>query len=222
MRIKTVLLSVAFGVVAVVLYLDHRATRLTIADLRNQLARIDEKSQDQTAAAPRLIAVPVPLPLGTGNIVPAAAPGAPPEVAERRPRIDPGRRPPETVMESFVPVRKTLEALVQAEAADPSWADRARSMAENSLAAHLPEGSRLGAIDCRTSVCRIESIHDGQRRADEFIHKALGEPAARPWNGGFAVGPIAEDPATGRVTTLLFLMRESKDLPPMEDPVAQD
>lgn len=223
MRIKTVLLGVAFGVVAVVLYLDHRATRLTIADLRNQLARIDEKSQDQVATAPRIITVPVRMPLGTGNIAPAAAPAPPPEVAERSaPRTDPGRGRPETMMESFVPIRKSLEALYQSEVPDPSWSERARSLAENALAAHLPDGSRLGAIDCRASVCRIESTHDRQKQADEFIHKALAEPATRPWNGGFAVGPIAEDPATGRVTTLLFLMRESKDLPPVEDPVAQE
>lgn len=214
MGIKTVLAAVAGGVVATVLYLDHRGTQRTTDDLRQQLRRRTEPELAASTAPARARLIPIPVPVATS--------GAAPAVSERAPRERAARAQPPTPLESFVPVRQGMEALLQGERVDPAWADAARAQAENAFAGKLPEGSRLGTVDCRTTICRIETFHDSEANADQFVERSVGEPSSRPWNGSFATGPVAIDRSSGRVTTLVFLMRESHDLPAIEDQIAPE
>lgn len=217
MKSTTVLLGVALCVAMAVAYLDRRATRREVADLRSELERVSQTASESALATPRLVAVPVAVPVAR-DVTPTSSPSnaapQPPSAARLEP-ARPQRQP--TRIESFAPIRRGLETVFQAERVDPAWAAGARSLAENGLAAHLPEGSRLTAIECKATVCRIESVHGGYQQASKFVRDAVSQPENRPWPGGLAAGTIAEDAATGQVTMLIFLLREGVDLPPMEE-----
>jgi hypothetical protein len=221
MKTKTVLVGVAFGIAMAAVYLNSRATRQEVALLRGELARISLAAQESAEAVPRLVPVPVPVPSARERAT-LVSPSA--SVAEEKERTapppDPARRKPPTRIESFAPIRDGLEAVFQSERVDASWADGARSIAENGLASRLPEGSRLGVVECRTTVCRVESVHDSQLQASKFSRDTFADHNKRPWKGSYATGLIAEDKTTGQVTMVTFLLRESAELPLMEDPLA--
>jgi hypothetical protein len=119
-------------------------------------------------------------------------------------------------VDDFAPIYETMEKSFLLEPVDGSWAVDASRLAREIVFEYLPDGSNLWALDCRTSMCRIESEHEGHKGADELTENLLRSADTRPWNGGFASGTISEDDKTGRVVLVTYLMREGYELSRLE------
>jgi hypothetical protein len=99
------------------------------------------------------------------------------------------------------------------EAEDAEWATKARRTATERLKADLPPSSELRAVDCRTSMCRIETSHVDRQSFHEFARKAFGDPSTGVWNGGSFSGIVSGgDESGGPLIVVSYLAREGKEL----------
>jgi hypothetical protein len=213
-------LAVAAGVtIAIaVFYFDRRQSRQELDRMQEVVARLE---QDKA----RVAALPVPVVrMQEVRTEPSAPPAAEPTragVAEpssppaTRPRASPAVLSP---LEAFSPIHDTMEALFASEPTDASWAREARRTAEGAVTSQLPPGSRLTAVDCRSTLCRIESNHETGEEAQRFVG-ALTEAGKRPWNGTLTAGPVEHDARTGRTVYVTYLLREGVDLPASDEPL---
>jgi len=127
---------------------------------------------------------------------------------------------PQTRIEEFAAVYEVLDNAFGAQAHDGAWAMNAQRISETVLTAMLPARSTLRSVDCRATMCRIESLHENYANANAFVNK-LTYPQARPWNGAFYTGPISEE-ASGAVTFVTYLSREGSAMPAIPDPSADN
>ena len=228
MKTNTLLVGAGVLVTAAVTLLDRRATRREVDDLRATLKQVEVARSHATASnappswpsfalqAQQAAASPTAPTEGASNAPqPIDAAGAP---ADRRARAERSRsRAGRSRTESFAPIHDTMEAAFVSENADPSWARDARRTAERSLIQHMPDGSRIASIECRSTMCRIESNHDHAHAADAFANETLGSSERQPWNGAFATGAISEGDNGGSVTMVSYLMREGNEMPSVDN-----
>lgn len=225
MKKKGIAVGVGVSLVAALLFLDRRATHHEVDQLRDAVKKAETvaartpvstsarswASASAVSTRPELDDRPVRVdgtPPASGPKAGAAAPST------RTERGRPG--PAASRTESFAAIHDTMEAAFVGETMDTSWARGAHKTAESSLSRHLPDGSRITSIECRSTMCRVESTHSHGRAADRFVNDALGEPDRTPWNGSFATGAIAEAEANGSVTMVTYLMREGNELPEVD------
>jgi hypothetical protein len=128
----------------------------------------------------------------------------------------PSPRSRSTAAEEFEATRNALDAVFAAEPEDPAWARAARLTASRALSAALPSSSRIESLECKESLCRIESSHASFDASQEFVRDGFLSLEQRPWDGDFVTG-LAEEPRGGRVRTVTFLMRPGKTLPDLDD-----
>ncbi|WP_437512649.1 hypothetical protein [Sorangium sp. So ce1099] len=95
---------------------------------------------------------------------------------------------------------------------DAQWTARASQTAREKLSSALPDRSSLRTVECRSSMCRIETEHDDMAQMQQFMQEAFMDPQKRPWNGGFFAMPVS-DPDTGKVVVVSYLAREDEELP---------
>lgn len=109
-------------------------------------------------------------------------------------------------------VRDRLEGRFSQERAEPKWSTEAQQLAETRLPATLPPSSSLRSVDCRGSMCRIETSHQDLEHYRQFVHKAFLTPATHLWNGGF-FSTLIDDPGSGTMVAVAFLGRDGEALP---------
>jgi hypothetical protein len=212
---KTFIVGAGVAIAVVALYLDWRGSRAEATAPHSP----PSLTTGEPARRPELVLRSPPpvveVPAAGANDRPAAEPGAP-RTAQPRP----SKTPSETPIEQFAHVHDTLERSFAAEPSDGAWAMVARRSVETRFA-DLPAASRLRSIDCRSTLCRIETLHDGYSDARAFTHRlaSLDQPA---WNGGFFTGPIAQDPQSGAVTFVTYLVREGMAMPVIPDGAGDD
>lgn len=71
-------------------------------------------------------------------------------------------------------------------------------------------GGRLVDADCRSTVCRIETVHDNPSGANDYGQR-LVLPGSRPWNGALLIAaPEGETAqvAPGGKRLVAYLFRE--------------
>lgn len=147
--------------------------------------------------------------------IPPAAPGAsearqdtPPPVGSAPPQ----RRPALTVSR----VRDFYETTWAAEPTDSKWADSATKLARDRVASVLPTGSTVDSIDCKDSMCRIETSHATRAQYQAFVDGALRDPHTHIWNGGYMFALESDDSARGGdIKVVSFLARDGAELPPI-------
>jgi hypothetical protein len=110
-------------------------------------------------------------------------------------------------------LRVQLDHAFQDEAVDETWTVQAAATARTRMAAVLPETSRLRSIECRASMCRLETAHKDPESYGKFLVGAFHDPATRLWNAGGFSTPLADRDEEGRVVTVAFLAREGEALP---------
>ena len=113
-------------------------------------------------------------------------------------------------------IRQRLDDYFARERPDPGWAYDAQRTAEARIVGAIPKTSEVRSIECRASMCRIETAHQDLDQYQQFVHRALMDPETKLWNGGFFATLLGE-PAEGRVTTVAYLARDGEALPPMPD-----
>lgn len=214
MKTSTLLICTAVAITVAVLYLDRRATRAELAALRPAKA--------ERAAKQKPVVWPSPL-LGRGSDEALTARPAAPSAEPSSPATADAtqHKPAETPIDQFAPIHDALEAAFASEARDGAWAMEARRTVDATLSAELPAKSAIKSIDCRSTLCRIESTHDGYTYAKAFVNQ-LVLPERRPWNGAFYTGPVARDPQSGAVTFVTYLAREGAAMPTIPDHASEE
>lgn len=170
-------------------------SRSTSAGARNAT---QERAPQRPAALSR--EVPTDTPAATAK----EAPTEPPRAAAEKPR-------PLASTE----VRDRLEGKFSQEHAEPTWSAAAQRLAETRLPGTLPPSSSLRSVDCRASMCRIETSHQDLDHYRQFVHKAFLTPDTHLWNGGF-FSTLIDDPGSGTVVAVAFLGRDGVALPDVQ------
>lgn len=106
------------------------------------------------------------------------------------------------------------EVFFTADEKDHAWAREAESVAATKLRDLLPQGSELRSLQCRGSMCRIETMHADLTAYQQFVQSAALDPTTHLWNGGM-FSTIVDDAPTpdGRLTTVAYIAREGEPLP---------
>lgn len=112
-------------------------------------------------------------------------------------------------------VRDRLDDAFRADPIDAAWSQTAVRTLQTKLGPLLPPQSAVRSVDCRGSLCRIETSHAGVTEYRDFVQRTfLGQ--AELWNAGFFTNVIA-DPVPGQpVITVAYLAREGQSLPSPE------
>jgi hypothetical protein len=134
---------------------EAKAQAKHVAELSNQLARMQDSMQTQSAEGPRTSTIIVQAP-GVAPVAPQGsaatqAPGAAPA---------PGMTPQE--------MNDSVEASFVSEGTDPSWSHQATDTARAAIASRLPAGGRVDAVECRSSICRVEATLPNQQAYREY------------------------------------------------------
>ncbi|WP_437669358.1 hypothetical protein [Sorangium sp. So ce131] len=109
-------------------------------------------------------------------------------------------------------VSERLQDVFAGEGIDAQWTAAARETARDKLSAALPDSSSLRSLECRSSMCRIETEHADLEQFQRFVQGAFMDPQKKPWNGGFFAMPVS-DPSDGKVVVVSYLAREGEPLP---------
>ncbi|HMI91828.1 MAG TPA: hypothetical protein VK509_10720 [Polyangiales bacterium] len=151
--------------------------------------------------------VPIAIAVGAGLLMtsgPAAEPNARPEPEQRALSID--------RYHAFIAQR------FAAESRDASWREAAGLEAK--LNAILPSGSRLRSLDCRASLCKVETTHPDLERYREFLAAGFSLEA-QIWSGAATFpAPALAEPHQPVVATS-WLMRGMPPAPPGFEHLAQ-
>lgn len=95
------------------------------------------------------------------------------------------RKSPEPLPDGF----EALEESFLTQPIDTAWSDDAVQLARRHVEQSLPEASRLEAVECRSSLCRVETSHesaeDYQAWVDQIVLQL--EDSEATWNGAVAV-----------------------------------
>jgi hypothetical protein len=212
MKLRDALISLAIVSFVVFVLIDRQQTKSELAELRAQLAAVAEDMTTVTASV-RIDPGSIPWPRAVTTAERKA--DAPVESAAERPRRAAADQPraPETRVEAFARTHKTIEGSFQAEPMEADWASHAKYLAQDKLTAALGPESRIESIECRSSMCRIRSVHADPNSANQFINSKLGQDDSLPWRGPFTVGVVEEAPNNGPVTLITYLGREGHHLP---------
>jgi hypothetical protein len=98
-----------------------------------------------------------------------------------------------------------------AERSDPSWSDKASRQVVAALTEHLPEGSSLKSVECRTTMCSLQLQHKDTDSYHNFVRSTLLGADTGLWGGAFSA--IITNEAQGDIRAHVFLAREGHGLP---------
>lgn len=110
-------------------------------------------------------------------------------------------------------VREHMETTFSQERPDPDWARSAQEAARRGIESTLPAASKLRAVECRDSMCRIETAHQDLESCQAFVQATFMDPGTHLWNGGF-FATVVPDPRTDELTVVSYLARDGEQLPP--------
>lgn len=178
---------------------DQRRHESELAEIRSELgARSAPRAERALSEAPRL----------------ASGPAASIRVAEAPAPAPAAEAPPKPPMEA-AEVRDHLEGTFTQQRADVQ-SDEARQTAEARLTAVLPATAKLQSLECRTSLCRIETIHQSAESYQQFVKGAFLDPKTKIWNAGFFSTQLT-DPVDGKLVIVSYLARDGEELPPIAE-----
>jgi hypothetical protein len=173
-------------------------------DLHEEVRRLNSRIAEVEAASARRLAV-----LGRQMEQATPKPSLEAESASQKSGDSEGQpaeaEPDEAEQQAEIVAQ--LENEFQAEPHDPGWSRGAIAEATRALSQDLPRGSKLGAVVCRTNMCRIESFHDDVQAFQSFVKSALLSRGKQLWNSAFNSYVVEQSP-TG-VAALTFIGRES-------------
>jgi hypothetical protein len=190
------------------LLLQQRSHEASLARLQHELTAIESRSQPDSAESPTEARIEVV------QMAPTAAPPAPPSTTSEAARGPATAPPPPARQLTSQEMRDQYEIDFLGEPEDGAWAPAARGLATNRLKTTVPAGSAVRSIDCRTSFCRIESMHPDMDHFREFVQSSLLNPESSIWNAA-TYSSVVEDTSRGLVA-VSYVSREGQYLPKLE------
>jgi hypothetical protein len=101
------------------------------------------------------------------------------------------------------------EAALQQESADGVWSIQAAEALREALASEALSGTAVQDIDCRSTLCRLQVVHDNREQQALFEH-----------GFSFKVGQLlprmmmhSEEQTDGTISATMYLAREGNELP---------
>jgi hypothetical protein len=157
------------------------------------------------------------LTVANGALVAAAAKNLPqPQIARADPKSEVVVEPQvEKYEPTDVEVRAKLDGYFDNQRPDPAWSKQATVLLDNHIYKGIPSGSKLLSVECRSSICRVESTHASTAVYQKFVDEAL------LFHQGGWDGPIMTqitNPGVEPVVSVAYLLRNGED---MEKIVAQ-
>jgi hypothetical protein len=119
---------------------------------------------------------------------------------------------------TFAETRDRLDGLFHSEGVDLVWSQEAMRTLGGKLPALLPTRSVVRSVDCRGSLCRIETSHTSVDDYRDFIQRAFLSSETRLWDAGFFAGLLAEPEPGQPIVNVAYLAHEGQDLPATERP----
>jgi len=110
-----------------------------------------------------------------------------------------------------------LEDKFRSQASDPSWSQKATGEVTRALAGDLTQGSRLGTVECRTDLCRVETSHDSLKAYQAFLQSALLSREKKLWNAGLSTQVLSQSQAG--LAAVTFIAKEGQAVP-LAEPLA--
>ncbi|MFZ5890263.1 MAG: hypothetical protein ACOY0T_04270 [Myxococcota bacterium] len=104
-----------------------------------------------------------------------------------------------------------LDNHFDSESYDPKWSRSAQTQATTAITHRMTAGSRLGAVDCRSELCRVETFHENLEAFQTFVRSALLDKEREIWNG--SVSSIVRSQSASGVTAVSFISREGRPMP---------
>jgi hypothetical protein len=113
-------------------------------------------------------------------------------------------------------IAKRLEQRFSDEKPDPSWSPASQRLITEHVRQGIPTESRVRSIECRRTVCRVESQHPSMDVYKKFVDDALLFPQGG-WDGPVMTSILSRSP---EVKALGYLFRPGEDLEPLLTEVA--
>lgn len=113
-------------------------------------------------------------------------------------------------------VSARAEASFRQETVDRGWATGAEQRISTQVGAVLGDPAALRSLECRDSLCRMETVHASDVDYRTFTQRALIGGTERIWDGGFFITKEGDAP-DGKVMAVAYLVREGRDLPVQPD-----
>ncbi|NOK13323.1 hypothetical protein [Corallococcus exercitus] len=208
-RLQTVLALTNTAAIAGVLFalVSHQQSSETEleelrAQVRKSAASTDANLAERRAAADtamRLWATQAAQAATSRAQAPARAksPGATEEDGAEAPDEVPPPPPMRPPPPSFEQSRTRVMTAFAEEPVDSDWSGRATQTLNETLRQHLPSGSRVKALDCRATLCRVELVHRSAADSGPFMMDGL-----RAWPGSIFVASESQE-GTDYVVTLI-------------------
>ncbi|WP_375756705.1 hypothetical protein [Corallococcus exercitus] len=206
-RLQTVLALTNTAAIAGMLFalVSHQqSSEQELEDLRAQVrksaASNDANLAERRAAAEtamRLWATQAAQPSAPRAQAPAESPGAMEEDSAQAPDEVPPPPPMRLSPPSFEQSRTRVMTAFAEEPVDNDWSGRATQTLNETLRQHLPSGSRVKALDCRATLCRVELVHRSAADSGPFMMNGL-----RAWPGSIFVASEAQE-GSDYVVTLI-------------------
>ena len=117
-------------------------------------------------------------------------------------------KPPELTEEE---IAVQLDNHFDTEQRDPAWADQATQDATHAFTDDIPAGSRVTKVDCRKSLCRVETEHDDVDAFRAFADASLLSRERKIWNGGFST--MVRSESESGVTAVTYIAKEGQPVP---------
>jgi hypothetical protein len=102
-------------------------------------------------------------------------------------------------------LRDALEVRFNDEAPDRSWSAQAAQEARAQVDAHLPADSRVLGVDCRTTLCRVETSHRSLENYRNFLTASFLSSEFE-WQGP-VMATILREESSGGVVSVAYLTR---------------
>jgi hypothetical protein len=166
-------------------------------------------ARDAALAVPRSAERP---PLAPAPRMPMPS-GAPLEITRGASEPEPNATMNSKPAPSATEARDRFEAYFAAEVVDTGWSRGAADTLTSGIQAVLPAGSNLLRLECRGTLCRVETSHldvDGFRT---FSQHAFLDRETRVGSSGFFASLLGDPAQDGPVTAVAYLAREGKALP---------
>jgi hypothetical protein len=108
---------------------------------------------------------------------------------------------------TFEESQQRVRSAFKAEPVDASWGPDAERTLERIVRAHLPSGSRLDGLACRSSMCEVQLTHGDPGAQAAFLRTGF-----QGWPGSLFVAGEKQD--RGEATVTIIAAREGTE-PPM-------
>jgi hypothetical protein len=143
----------------------------------------------------------------------AAVEGNGPSTQQTPTVISAGSPPSKKSVVSAVAMRDRYKEVFESESRDAAWADSAQRFVADRLKTTVAAGSTVESVECRASMCRIETVHSDRSSYDHFVRSAFMNPSTSLWNAP-EFSTLSEGRSEGGPYHVVsYLAREGRTLP---------